>query len=149
MRIIALAIIITLLAGTSAFASRSLEAQVQSNEARITQLENQLEELKYLLETNQRPTARPERSNPDPAIGRWDCTDGSFRSELHFMADGRLLRTDLVLGATKSAQWVRSGQDEITLVNGNRFKFESYSQDQITVVETNSRTRWECTRLED
>ncbi|MDX2479089.1 MAG: hypothetical protein QNK24_01985 [Desulfuromusa sp.] len=149
MRTILLSIAINLLLGATVFAADNLEAQVQKHEERITQLEYQLEDLKYLLETNQRSTSRPERSEPDPVIGRWDCTDGSFRSEIQFMANGRLLRTDLVLGATKSSQWVRSGKDELSLVNGNKFKLESYSQDQVTVIETNSRSRWECTRLED
>lgn len=149
MRIIALSMAIALIAGATAFASGSLEAQVQRHEERITRLEYQLEDLKYLLETGQQATARPPESAPDPMIGRWDCTDGSYRSEIQFKPNGRLLRTDLVLGSTKSAQWVRRGKDEISLVNGNSFRLESYSQDRVTVVETNTRTSWECSRIED
>ena len=149
MRTITLSAIIILFFTTSVFAASNLENQVREHEQRITQLEHKLEELQSLLEVEKQSSATETQQPTNSIVGRWDCSNGVFQSELYFEANGLFHQKEPVMGQTKTNRWVRLSHDKIALQNGQSFRLDDFSPDRFSIVNTNTRSSWECNRLND
>ncbi len=149
MKALAICISISLFFCPALFAADHQEELLQSHEERITRLENQLEHLQALLAKGQSSQSQLMSSSSDPLWGRWDCSDGSFHSEINFTVEGYLLQKDIVLGSTRRVRWVRVSNTEITLASGNTYVLEFASPDQFSAMEDNVRSTWVCSRIEN
>lgn len=149
MRNLTLSIVLILFFSVTGHAADSLEVQLQNQAERITQLENRLEELEHSLRAGQLTTEIPEQPPSDDLIGKWDCTDGAYRTEIYFEQGGRMLQKEAFLGTTKNNRWTRVGTNKLSLPGGESFKLDFYSRNQLTVEDTNTRSIWTCDRLDN
>ena len=120
------------LVSTLLFLPLADRVMAEQSEERLQQLEQRVDEL--------------EGRSVDPLVGSWLCTNNALSYTILFQAKGQLVAGEAFLGNTRSNNWVRLGEDRISIPGGPQFEIKFDDPNTFSYRELNVGSTGSCQR---
>lgn len=117
-------------------AERSLAGRGEGREERLQQLEQRMDELE----------GRSAGYAVDPLVGSWFCTNNALSYTILFLENGQLVAGEAFLGNTRGNNWIRLGEDRISIPGGPQFDIRFDDPDNFSYRELNVGSTGSCKR---
>lgn len=132
---------------------RHLEQRLDALEKEAADLRSDLDALKSQDADGQAYDNEPPQT--DPLLGTWECTNNIFTYELSLMPDGVVITKEMSTGTTQQGKWLRRGDDDIVVTNpgyrsgglAQSFGIRDLSENRMTIVEPNTQSTYDCSKL--